>query len=169
MLGSANGRENRLLGDHYRVEPAIQQNATVFVAKKRRRFRRPSAVTLVAWLFMLQFLLLLSSGTIFWPGGHVDLNALVLSDAYAAELLFKVVYVALGMLALIVAFGLLRLKRWAWLLAMTMEGLNLASALTAYAVGRPEYVTMLLGIIIVLSLNQEEGRQAFLPSEARRG
>ena len=39
---------------------------------RRRRFRRPSAVTLVAWLFLLQFAQLLLSGALFWPGGQLD-------------------------------------------------------------------------------------------------
>src|SRR5439155_433869 len=41
--------------------------------RRRRRFKRPSAVTLVAWLLFLQFVLLLS-GSIFWPGGQIDLT-----------------------------------------------------------------------------------------------
>jgi hypothetical protein len=129
-----------------------------------RRFRRPSAVTLVAWLFLLQFVLLLGSGSLFWPGGQLDLNPYRLAappSGDAADYLLEAIFLALGPLALVVALGLFRLRPWAWFLAMTMEGLNLASALSAYAIGRPEYVTMLLGIVIVMSLNQREVRQTF--------
>jgi hypothetical protein len=77
-------------------------------------------------------------------------------------------FISLGLLALVVSLGLFRLRRWAWLLAMTMEGLNLASALIAHRVGHPEYVTMVVGIVTVLALNQREVRQAFLPPEPPR-
>ena len=136
---------------------------------KRRRFRRPSAVTLVAWLFLLQFLLLLMSGSFFWPGGQVELNPFSLSGESGTRLFLEAVFLALALLALVVSIGLFRLKPWAWLLAMAMEGLNLTSALTAYVVGHPEYVNMLLGIIIVMSLNQREVREAFVRRDARLG
>jgi hypothetical protein len=136
---------------------------------KRRRFRRPSAVTLVAWLFLLQFLLLLLSGSLFWPGGQVELNPFSATDEASTRLLLDVVFLLLALLALIVSIGLFRLKHWAWRLAMTMEGLNLASALTAYVVEHPEYLNMLVGIVIVMSLNQREVREAFERREARLG
>jgi hypothetical protein len=134
----------------------------------RRRFRRPSAVTLVAWLFLLQFIQLLVSGSIFWPGGQVDLAGFEPTREPGPTLVLEVVFVGLGLLALVVSIGLFRLKRWAWLLAMTMEGLNLANALLAYRIGHPEYVTMVVGVVTVLALNQREVRQFFLPPEAPR-
>jgi hypothetical protein len=133
---------------------------------RRRRFMRPSAVTLVAWLFLLHFVLLLLSGTIFWPGGQLHLTEFRPTGRLGEDMQLQVVFVCLGVLALVVSVGLFRLKRWAWLLAMTMEGLNLASALLAYQVGRPEYLIMAVGVITVLALNQGEVRQAFLPPEA---
>ncbi|HEX2185166.1 MAG TPA: hypothetical protein VHN78_06650 [Chloroflexota bacterium] len=138
------------------------------VRPRRRRFLRPNAVTLVAWLFLLHFVLLLLSGTIFWPGGQLHLTEFRPTDRPGEDMQLQVVFVSLGMLALVVSVGLFRLKRWAWLLAMTMEGLNLASALLAYQVGRPEYLIMAVGVITVLALNQDEVRQAFLPPEAPR-
>lgn len=62
---------------------------------------------------------------------------------------------------LVVALGLLWLRLWAWLLAMTMQGLGLASALVAYLADRPNYILMALGILIVLDLNQGDVRKAF--------
>jgi hypothetical protein len=135
--------------------------------RRRGRFKRPSAVTLVAWLFFLNFVLLLS-GSIFWPGGQIDLTEFRPAREPGPALVLQAVFISLGLLALVISLGLFRLKRWAWLLAMTMEGLNLASALIAYRVGHPEYVTMVVGIFTVLALNQREVRQAFLPPEPPR-
>ena len=125
-------------------------------------------MTLLAWLFFLHFVLLLVSGTIFWPGGQVELSELRPTRGPGAALALEMAFVSLGVLALIVSLGLFRLKRWAWLLAMTMEGLNLASALIAYRVSHPEYLTMVVGVFIVLALNQREVREAFLPPEPPR-
>jgi hypothetical protein len=136
--------------------------------RRRRRFRRPSAVTLVAWLFFLHFVVLLLSGSIFWPGGRIDLTEFRPTREAGPAPVLGVVFISLGLLALVVSLGLFRLKWWAWLLAMTMEGLNLASALIAYGVGHPEYVTMVVGIVTVLALNQREVRQAFVPPEPSR-
>jgi hypothetical protein len=137
--------------------------------RRRRRFKRPSAVTLVAWLFFLHFvLLLLLSGSIFWPGGQIDLAEFRPTRQPGPAPVLEAAFISLGLLALVVSLGLFRLRRWAWLLAMTMEGLNLASALIAHRVGHPEYVTMGIGIVTVLALNQREVRQAFLPPEPPR-
>ena len=122
----------------------------------------------MAWLFLLQFALLLLSGSIFWPGGQLDLGAFRPTRDPGPDLTLEAVFVSLALLALVVSFGLFRLKRWAWLLAMTMEGLNLASALVAYRVGNPEYLTMVVGIVIVLALNGREVRETFLPAEPPR-
>jgi hypothetical protein len=49
-----------------------------------------------------------------------------------------------------------------------MEGLNLASALLAYRLGQPEYVTMAIAVLAVVALNQREVRQFFLPPRLPR-
>lgn len=119
----------------------------------------------MAWLFFLHFVVLLLSGSIFWPGGRIDLTEFRPTLEAGPAPVLGVVFISLGLLALVVSLGLFRLKWWAWLLAMTMEGLNLASALIAYGVGHPEYVTMVVGIVTVLALNQREVHQAFVPPE----
>jgi hypothetical protein len=155
------------LSDHWNMT-TISRTDPLVLPRRRGRFRRPSAVTLVAWLFFLHFVLLLLSGSIFWPGGQIDLTEFRPTREPGPALVLEVVFISLGLLALVVSLGLFRLKRWAWLLAMTMEGLNLASALIAYRVGHPEYVTMVVGAFTVLALNQREVRQAFLPPEPPR-
>ena len=48
--------------------------------RRRRRFKRPSAVTLVAWLLFLQFVLLLSENAV--PFSEVSAHRASLEEAY---------------------------------------------------------------------------------------
>jgi hypothetical protein len=61
----------------------------------------------------------------------------------------------------LVAMALMRMKSWAWLAAMALQGLGLMVALLAYALGRPNYLAMLLGVLLVFYLNQQEVQAAF--------
>ena len=132
-----------------------------------QRPKRPSGVTVAGWLHLFQCMLLLAtglylmrvSGVLYFPGGQpeLDLSRLVREGSTGA------VFVVLSVPVLVVALGLLWLRLWAWLLAMTMQGLGLASALVAYLADRPNYILMALGILIVLDLNQGDVRKAFQP------
>ncbi|GAB1422528.1 hypothetical protein MASR2M15_27620 [Anaerolineales bacterium] len=65
-------------------------------------------------------------------------------------------------LALILIFGLWRMKRWAWFLIMTQIGSNLLIQLWQHFTGRnPSYISMSIYVIMVLYLNQREVRLAF--------
>jgi hypothetical protein len=49
----------------------------------------------------------------------------------------------------------------AWILAMLIQMLALVSALVGYLRGSPNYLAMLLGVVIVLTLNNQEVQNAF--------
>jgi len=66
-----------------------------------------------------------------------------------------------GIASLVAGLGVLRLRPWAWLLAMTIEAVSLALCLRWYVVGEPLYGPMALSCLIVLVLNQREVRQTF--------
>jgi hypothetical protein len=72
-----------------------------------------------------------------------------------------VILTVLGLFTLIVAFTFLALKEWAWLAAMTMQGLGLLFGLIGYVRHRPNYIGMALGIIIVLYLNNRDVQEIF--------
>jgi hypothetical protein len=74
--------------------------------------------------------------------------------------------VVLGIALLAVAVGLWQLRPWAWLLAMSLQGLSLGQALTMYLLGDPDYWSMALSAFVVLALNQEEVREAFRTADA---
>jgi hypothetical protein len=74
--------------------------------------------------------------------------------------LAAVIVVAGGGLAL-ASVGLLRLREWAWVLAMALQGVGLADALWETYTGQPQHLTLAVGSFVVLVLNQREVRQAF--------
>lgn len=69
--------------------------------------------------------------------------------------------IALVILFLLTIYGLLRLRRWAWMLVMIITGLILIYDLWLYFSGRPEYFDMLLNVMTVFYLNFGEVQQAF--------
>jgi hypothetical protein len=63
---------------------------------------------------------------------------------------------------LVVAFGLLRLRRWAWAATMLWVGLIMAEQLTFYFKGEDaNYVVMAVSIVQVFYLNFSEVQGAF--------
>ncbi len=131
--------------------------------------RRPRAVTFAAWLHLVQAFLLIPFGMLelldrgVWTPDRLP-EALAV-EAQRLDVLQASAWVVLGVLALLAAVGLAQLRPAAWLLAMALQGLNLAIALWGYLSGDPDYLTMAVGLVVVLALNQEEVRRAF---EARR-
>jgi len=73
------------------------------------------------------------------------------------------IYLALSVLAIVTAFGFLRMRRNVWTYAMLLQGLCLLIALVLYLGGRPIYiyVIMIYAIGMVLYLNYYEVRGAF--------
>jgi hypothetical protein len=69
--------------------------------------------------------------------------------------------IAVTAIGLIIAAGLWRLKRWAWVAVMLWVGVSMTSALVAYANGEPRYPVMALSVLIVFYLNQRDIQQAF--------
>lgn len=74
---------------------------------------------------------------------------------------FGILGPVLGLGGLPIAFGLLLLKRWAWVLTMLWAGLNLVAALLSYYNEEPNYVGMALSVVAVYYLNQREVQSAF--------
>ena len=68
---------------------------------------------------------------------------------------------AIILFELVIAFGLWRLKRSAWVLIMIQQGIGMSVYLWFYANGEPLYLSMLFSVIIVFYLNQREVQQAF--------
>jgi hypothetical protein len=69
--------------------------------------------------------------------------------------------VLVTLLGLVIAAGLWRLKRWAWVSVMLWTGATLATALFSYLRGHPDFPPMMVGIVTVFYLNQGEVQRAF--------
>lgn len=126
--------------------------------------RRPRAVTFVAWLHVVEGIVFAALGLILLAPNDSDFDKrLMAADTFGMleDLGFGLTGVLLGCLAWIVALGLFQLRAWAWLMAMTAQGTALAIGLYARYSGAPEYASLLLAVVVVLTLNQREVRRAF--------
>lgn len=128
---------------------------------------RPRSVTFVGWLEVVQALGALGLGLAFTLSGGAALGGvdnpllLVATGDPLAELERGLTLLLLSFPILWVSFGLFRMKAWAWLFAMTLQGVVLLVNLFSYFRGRANYFSMALSIVIVFCLNQAEVRQAF--------
>ncbi|MCL6647413.1 MAG: hypothetical protein K6U89_03645 [Chloroflexi bacterium] len=126
------------------------------------RPRRPRAVTWVALLHFGQGLLVLPLWVLIWLAGALEAQRGELFSPGGRELLlYGVLLSALDLLLFPIAYGLLRLRPWAWTLAMVLQGVLLATALVQSYFGEDDYLTLAVGVFVVLCLNQREVRAAF--------
>lgn len=73
----------------------------------------------------------------------------------------RILFLMIIFIEAVVAIGLWRLQRFAWVLIMIQTGLGMASDLWGYFHGYPSYTSMLINIIILFYLNQHEVQKAF--------
>jgi hypothetical protein len=116
---------------------------------------RPTAVTIVAALAVL-------------AGGYFIVDgALTLSDD-TDKLVDGGVAIGLGLIALVIAFGALRMRAWAWKLFMTIAVVGLTiQILRHFAFGDPRYARMALNAFIVFALTPRDVQVAFGIRESR--
>ena len=128
--------------------------------------RRPSSVTIATLLQVFQGAGLLGYGIYQLVTHGWELGISVRGWRYIPFPLFEslssgIILTVLGTFTLIVAIAFWFLWDWAWMAAMTMEGLGLFVGLINYLRDRTNYTGMLLGIVIVFYLNHGEVRQMF--------
>lgn len=70
-------------------------------------------------------------------------------------------FVLLSALLLVVAVALFQMRAWAWKAAITLQGIGLMTALVGYMRDQPNYIGMVMGIILVLYLNLDDVQCAF--------
>jgi hypothetical protein len=118
--------------------------------------RRPFGVVLLAflWLFYgaLAVLLVLDVPGV-PPAGIVR--------PFATFGLLEPAAGVLAAISLVIALGLWFLQPWAWVLAMLLAGIGLASDIVAWFDGRDAYVSLLFGVVIAFYLNQAAVRRRF--------
>lgn len=137
------------------------------------RPRRPWSVTTLGILLFGQ------AGVLLWAGlnSATSLYLLLMVGREAAaewggwgasvqrgawlSLLSTLSLLPLAALTLLAASGLLRLRPTAWLYAMFVQGVILATTLVFYVNGEPDYLTMAFSVFIVFYLNYDEIQQIF--------
>ena len=126
------------------------------------RIERPRSLPILIGLVVLQAIGLMGYGT-YQVASHGEQIPYIFGDvqqivpyAVFTGLSSGFVAIILGLINLIVVIALYRLNPWAWVGAMTLQGLSLFAALLAYLAGKPNYVSMVLGVFLVLYLNQRD-------------
>ncbi len=139
------------------------------MTKGPRRPPRPPVVSIVVIIFLIQ----IATFAVQWwlqlaDMGAADLETLgsTLADKWLQGDRWIDVLLSFGLLALILAsvfttIGLARLRPWAWLWAMTIQGARLFIGLIAYFRGDPYSLSLLIPLVAVLLLDQEPARRAF--------
>ncbi len=139
------------------------------------RMKRPLSITIIGVLILCQGLVftavagvtlpLISAIMFRWlPPGYVA----ELPNYTQRELLFVGAALVIGVCCLVSGVGVLRLRSWAWLMAMIVQGINLSSELVNYLRGHPVYFNMLVSVIIVLYLNQRDIQASMNAADYRR-
>ena len=85
------------------------------------------------------------------------------------EIISRIVLIGLLVASVLIVFGLLARRQWAWVLAIVTSGVILAIDLGWWWSGEPRYGSMLLNSIAVFYLNQREVRAAFGDIKAESG
>jgi len=123
-------------------------------------------VKALGWLFLLQAVVLLGNGLIYFLGADIlpDLERLlVLSPNGVLEgpqisIIFNFALIPLAILVLVAAVGFFRSWPTAWLYAMLSQGLILAMTLLLYFYDEPDYLAMVTSTFLVLYLNYADGQ-----------
>lgn len=118
---------------------------------------RPFGVTAIVVLQLLSCILLL--GALYLDDGET-LRPLYGRLPRSGDLPLFVGYGA-TLLGALVAPGLWKLRRWAWVLTMIQLGLRMGTGLFAYLMGDAQYFQMFINVITVFYLNQRDVQLAF--------
>ena len=131
---------------------------------QKPRIKRPWAVTVVSLLLLLQSIALFTLGAFSliatsWRF-NITIETVVEEFPHALRGTF---FIALALLALVVAVNFFYLRSRAWISAMLLEGLTLLMALGVYLRGKAPYgyLMMLYGIFMVIYLSYSEVQLAF--------
>jgi hypothetical protein len=130
--------------------------------------KRPRSVTLIGAALLLHGLGLTAFGG--------TLIGLILAQQfgwltpdYAAQvatlqlpsLLVLVSITVQGIFGIVSSIGLLRMRPWAWLMAMIVQGISMILYLADYVRGSPNYVGMAFAVFVVFYLNQRDIQRIF--------
>ena len=133
--------------------------------------QRPTAITIVGIILFLTALVNLALAAIYFAAVYEDWSrapaffAPPESDDLFTEFgqnnVEAVTYAVLGAVQLVIWIGFWRVKRWAWVAAMSWQALKLLVELGNYSAGHVEAPALVSAIVVVFLLNQADVRHAF--------
>lgn len=83
-----------------------------------------------------------------------------LTDA-EENLIASYVILAGSLVSIATGVALIRMRRWAWALQMTLVALALLLQLFRFFDGHPNYISMVINTLVAFALNQQEVQEAF--------
>jgi len=123
--------------------------------KRNKAGRRPFGLYIIA-ILQVTIALLLALALLGVEEGLPYLKVLIRNPFFYSWAGWMLVgFLALGIL------GLLWLKRWGWVLTMILTGVGLSLNIWNYFQGKPNYVSLVVYLVIVFYLNQREVQAAF--------
>lgn len=133
------------------------------VTAPRTKRKRPFGVNAIIVLSVLNVLFAIGAGLVL----YFDMTQFVVPVADVTVERWLLFYlIGTGVFQVFIVVGLWRLKRWGWFLVMLHNGLAMFLNIWAYFYSTPNYVTMVLAVLIVFYMNQREVQEAFIDPEA---
>lgn len=136
--------------------------------------KRPRSVTLIGTALLLHGLgLTLFGGTLIGlilaleSGWLAADTAAQVAALHLPGLLTLVSITVQGIFGIVSSIGLLRMRPWAWLMAMIVQGISLIIYLVDYIRGTPNYIGMIFAVFVVFYLNQRDIQLLFDVSRQR--
>jgi hypothetical protein len=124
---------------------------------RRSSGKRPFGVSVI--VFMIVVYVLLMASAFFFPL-DIKMSSFMLW-LLGLEGPFHIAYLIILLFYLVLALGLWRLQRWAWVTLMVWQGLLMVTDIWGRFNGNPSYPTMILSVIIVFYINQREVKKVF--------
>ena len=135
---------------------------------KKKRVKRPPAVTLIAWAIFILFLVRLYQvftpliGTdVFQNGINSPLFQGIWPTPLGNTILTSGAYLFLSLAGIIMLIGFLRMQRWSWVVLMAWTCMSLAVTLIAYFYHQTNYIVMASDTIIAFALSQADVQRVF--------
>ena len=136
--------------------------------RRRRKGKRPPAITLVALAIMLLFLIRLYQvidplveSEVLQKGVYGPLLLNGQMTHLGQTMFISISYLLLSLGGLILLFAFLRMQRWSWVVLMAWTAISLMITLINYFYGDPNYLVMASDVIIAFALNQTEVQRIF--------
>lgn len=91
-----------------------------------------------------------------------DIEAFNTLDFFGGSREYDLLVFLINAPGILLAYGLWRLRRWAWVLVMLQTGIQMAVDFSVYLDGERPYLQMLLNVIVIFYMNQRDVQQIFL-------